>query len=360
MAIPMIYKTSTMLAAVELLPPQHTFLRDRYFPFNRESDLFPTEEVLVEYREGNKKMAPAVLPRKGGITIEREGYKTNRYVPPYIAPQRPLTIDDLNRKGFGENLFSDRTPQQREAEILGQDLLEFDNMISAREEYIAAQAMLNNGYVLKHYADKYGAGEYEEWVIRFYEGQSNPGAYTPDADWDAEGGDIFGDLGAMIRLLTSKGLPATDLIVAPDVADVLLNNEKVKDFLNNRRMNLGNIDPKMLPAGAASLGTINVQGRNIEIFTYDETYEDETTGENTPYIPAGTVILTAPASGRSLYGAVTQLEQSDDRFHTYMGRRVPKYLAKSDRDIREIKVTSRPLLIPRAATPWISAKVLTV
>lgn len=359
MSIPVIYRTTTMLAAIELLPPQNIFLRDRYFPHDPSTDLFPTEEVLVEYREGNKKMAPCVLPRKGGITIEREGYKTTRYTPPYIAPQRPLTIDDLNKKGFGENLFSDRTPQQREAEILGQDLKDFERMISAREEYIAAQAMLNNGYILKHYADKYGGSEYEEWEIRFYDGTSNPGKYTPDADWDSQNADIFGDLQAMIRLLTAKGLPATDLIVAPDVADVLINNDKIQKMLDNRNMNIGSIDPTMLPAGAAHIGRINVFGRSLDIFSYDETYEDETTGNNVPYIPAGNVILTAPGAGRSLYGAVTQLEQSDDRFHTYMGRRVPKYIAKSDQDIREIKVTSRPLLIPRAATPWISAEVIT-
>lgn len=162
----------------------------------------------------------------------------------------------------------------------------------------------------------------------------------------------------MIRLLTSRGLPATDLIVAPDVADVLINNEKIQKMLDNRNMNVGNINPAMLPAGAAHIGRINVFGRVLDIFSYDETYEDETTGQNVPYIPAGHVILTAPGAGRSLYGAVTQLEQSDDRFHTYMARRVPKYIAKSDQDIREIKVTSRPLLIPRAATPWISAEVI--
>lgn len=358
MPIPMIYRTTTMLAAVELMPPHRTFLRDRYFPHDPSQDLFPTEEVLVEYREGNKKMAPCVLPRKGGITIERDGYKTNRYTPPYVAPQRPLTIDDLNKKGFGENLFSNRTPQQREAEILGQDLRDFDMLISAREEYIAAQAMLNNGYVLRHYADKYGAGEYEEWEIRFYDGSSNPGRYTPTVDWDETGADIFGDLGAMIKLLTTRGLPATDLIVATDVADVLINNEKIQKIFDNKNINLGSINPEMLPAGAAYLGRINVYGRSLDIFSYDETYEDEITGENVPYIPAGHIIVTAPAAGRSLYGAVTQLEQSDDQFHTYMGRRVPKYIAKSDRDIREIKVTSRPLFIPKYATPWISAQVL--
>jgi hypothetical protein len=109
-----------MLAAIQAMPTHRTFLRDRYFPTTApvngvSEDIFPGEEVLVEYRNGSKKIAPCVMPRKGGITIEREGYKTFSYVPPFIAPQRPLTIDDLNKKGFGEQLFQNVTPQQRQA-----------------------------------------------------------------------------------------------------------------------------------------------------------------------------------------------------------------------------------------------------
>lgn len=135
MPTPLIYRTVTMLAAIQAMPTHRTFLRDRYFPTTApvngvSEDIFPGEEVLVEYRNGSKKIAPCVMPRKGGITIEREGYKTFSYVPPFIAPQRPLTIDDLNKKGFGEQLFQNVTPQQRQAQILNRDLTEFDTMIS--------------------------------------------------------------------------------------------------------------------------------------------------------------------------------------------------------------------------------------
>lgn len=354
-----LYKTQTMLAAVKQMLPHRTFLRDRYFPTNDRTDMFPTNDVLVEYRDGNKKMAPVVMPRKGGITIEREGYTTMRYTPPLVAPQRPLTIDDLNKKGFGESLFSGRTPAQRQAEILGDDLAEFDLMISAREEHIAAQCLINNGYVLKQYADKYGSQEFEEFEIRFYDEVSNPSQYTPTVNWNEATADILGDLSAMIRMLTSKGLAATDLIVNPDVADVLINNAVIQKLLDNARINLGNITPTLLPNGAASIGKINVLGRMIEIISYDEQYEDES-GALQYYIPSGQVILTAPAAGRGLYGAVTQLEQATGNFHTYMGRRIPKYLSDAKSEVRELKVSARPLFIPRNRNPWVSAKVLTV
>ena len=60
------------------------------------------DDVLVEYRDGDKRLAPFVAPRKGGVTILRKGYTMERYTPPYIAPKRTLTADDLSKKGFGE------------------------------------------------------------------------------------------------------------------------------------------------------------------------------------------------------------------------------------------------------------------
>lgn len=353
-----IYQTKTMLAAYKQMTPATSFLRDRYFP-HAAGDQFPTEEVLMEVKDstGNK-LAPVVMPRKGGITVEREGYRTERMAPPLVAPSRPLTIDDLNKKGFGEDLFSDRTPAQRQAEILVQDLADLDEMITNREEYIAAKCMFGNGYVLKQYADKYGSGEYKEFELRFYDGV-NDAVYAPNTMWDAAEADaIFADLHLMIRMLVSKGNGASEVLLGSDVADVLMKNEGIKKIMDLQRFNVGNIEPVALPQGAARLGTLNVRGRKIDLLTYDGTYIDEETGDVTSYIPAKQICVTAPGAGRLLRGAVTQMEQTDNpwKWHTYMGARVPQYWA--EKDGRQLTVSSRPLLVPRTKNPFISATVL--
>lgn len=351
-----IYQTKTMLAAIKQMTPATSFLRDRYFP-HAAGDQFPTEEVLVEYKDatGNK-MAPVVLPRKGGIAVEREGYRTERMAPPLVAPTRPLTIDDLNKKGFGENLFSDRTPAERQAEILVQDLADFDEMITNREEYIAAQCMFNNGYTLKQYADKYGEGEYKEFELRFYEG-ANDAVYAPGAMWNAADADsIFADLHLMIQMLTSKGNNATEVLIGSDVADVLMKNVGIKEIMDLQRFNVGSIDPVALPQGAARLGTLNVRGRKIDLLTYDGTYVDEETGEVTAYVPEKQICVTAPGAGRLLRGAVTQMNQSTGQWETHMGARIPQYWA--EKEGRQLTVSSRPLLVPRTKNPFITATVL--
>lgn len=348
-----IYKTHTLLMAVRQLLPPATFLRDRYFPTNDATDIFATNDVLVEYKDGTRKMAPFVAPRKGGVTILRNGSTMQRFEPPNIAPKRMLTIDDLNKRGFGEALLTQLTPQDREAALIMQDIEELGEMITRREEAMAAETMLNNSCIMKHIADD--ATKTDEMYIQFYEGDANPATYTPAVTWDAAGANIFGDLYAMSRMLTKQGLPSGDFVCAPDVADLVINNEEVQKQLDIKNFNVGRVNPKELPNGVSLIAELNVHGKVISILSYEETYEGDD-GTDKQMIPAGYGIMTAPGAGRTLYGAVSQLEQEDKRFHTYAARRVPKYLADATANTREILLTSKPLLIPNHKNPWISGK----
>ena len=147
------YDTHTLLMAVQQLTPAATFLRDRYFPTNDASDIFATDDVLVEFRDGSKKLAPFVAPRKGGVTVLRAGYNMERYTPPFVAPRRVLTLDELRKRGFGEALYSQLTPEQRQQTLILRDADELGELITNREEAMAAETMLTNGCVMKHIAD---------------------------------------------------------------------------------------------------------------------------------------------------------------------------------------------------------------
>jgi len=350
------YETHTLLMAVERLTPANSFLRDRYFPTNVASDVFATDDVLVEYKDGSKKLAPFVAPRKGGVTILRNGYHMERYTPPFVAPKRALSYDDLSKRGFGEALYSKLTPAQRQQTLILKDADELGEFITRREELMAAETLLNNGCVMKHIADD--ADVNDEMEIRFYDGEQNPAFFTPAKKWSDPSANIIADLGVMIRMLTAKGLRASELVCAPDVADAIVNNEQIKELLNNRRYEIGSVEPETLAAGAAIVAKLNIGGRIISVISYDETYTDDD-GNDKQYIPAGKCILTAPACGRTLYGAVTQVEQADGEFHTYAGKRVPKYLANAEGNTRSLTISSRPLLIPNHKNAFIAADVIT-
>ena len=347
-------KTHTLLAAYEALPPVPSFLKDRYFPTNPMTDVFNTDDVLVDYKDGSRRAAPVVLPTVGGKVMTRDAFTTDRFTPPLIAPQRTLSIDDLKKRGFGEAVFSGVSPAERKVLMTMRDLRELDEATTRREEIMAAETLINSKCVLQ----QWNGTDYttaDPVTIQFYTGGTNPYQYTPAKGWDTTDGAILQDLQQMILMLTQKGLAAEELVVAGDVADAIINNPTMQKLLDINRINLGGIAPLELPEGAAHIGTLNVFGKMIKIISYVETYENDE-GTITPYIPAGTVILTAPGAGRGLYGAVTQLEW-DGEFYSYPGRRVPKYLPNPTTNVRSLTLSSCPILIPKNKGAWISAKV---
>lgn len=352
-----ITNTQHLLAAIEQKVPVSTFLRDRYFPANPAEDIFNTSEVLVEYKDGSKRMAPFVSPRKNGVAMLRSGYSTDKYAPANIAPKRPLYVDDLKKKGFGEALFSDLSPSQRQMALITKDMDELDEAISNREEWMAAQTMLTNGCVMHHHADK--GDEYEEKEIRFYSGASNPAVYVPGVNWDQSGHDIIGDLAAIVESMIESGNDATEVVVGSDVADVILNDAAILKLLDVRNYDIGRVAPEALPGYGATVIArgLSFKGHRLDIISYTAKIENES-GTMEYLLPANQIVVTTPGAGRTAYGCVTQVEQADGEFHSYPGRRVPHYVADASGNSREITLTAAPLMMPRKKNAFVSATVL--
>lgn len=350
-----IFSTASLIDAVKELTPATSFLRDRYFPTNDATDIFTTNDVLIDYKDGTKRAAPFVAPRKEGVTVLRDGYNTQRFTPPYIAPRRVLTLDDLTQRGFGEAIFSGLTAEERQSAFMLMDAEELSELITRREEAMSAEIMLTGGCVMKHIGDD--VENPEEFEVRYYSEDSNPYIYSPSVSWDDESADPISDLYNMAAMLKKRSLAATDFVCAPDVAMALVENEKVQKYLDIHRYELGSVNPSELPNGAALVAVLNVFGTYISVISYGETYTGDD-GTDTAYIPAGYGVLTAPAAGRTLYGAVSQLEQETGEFETHAERRVPKYVSSVENNSRTLTMKSRPLPIPKNKGAFISAELV--
>ena len=138
-----------LMAIAEELVPQTSFFKDRYFPTGA-NDLFASDKVLTEYRKGDRRMACFVAPRAGDIPVGRRGYSIHEYQPAYIAPSRVLTIDELSVRGFGEAMYPGSTPAERAARLLLDDMQDLDARIRRREEWMAAQPMINNAALCRN------------------------------------------------------------------------------------------------------------------------------------------------------------------------------------------------------------------
>ena len=351
-----IYSTYYMLAAVKELPPEHTFFKRRYFPTNETMDVFGTTKVLADYKEGSQRRAPFVLPRIGSVSVAREGFSTYELEPGNISISMPLTADQLKARGFGESLMSNLTPSDRARMLLIGDLQELSARISRTEEWLAVQTMLNNGCTMRHQTEVKDV--YEDIPVKFYDGEDNPALFTPAAKWEHgtadKPGNWYVDVCAMIKMLTSRGLPARELLVASDVGEFLMEDPWILNMLDNRRVELGHIAPAELTDYVSELGVFNFKGRSLSILVSDGTFEDEN-GADTPYIPGGSVIVTAPICGKGLYGGVTQLE-NDGNIYTYAGTRVPQHIFTVRPPVKETQLTAKPLFVPARKSPWTTAK----
>ena len=341
--------TAVLLAAYKQQKAPNTFLQSRYFP---DGQVFTTSQVLVEYKDGNQKLAPFVSPEVGGKVVRRDGYEANAYKPAFIAPKRALTIDNLTQKGFGEALYGELTPAERAVKITADDLTEMDEMIVRRHEQMCAQVLQENALTMNHYGDDNKLVDVKK--IEYFNGE-NEAVYTTSAKWNADNADIIGDIAAIALELAKRGLPAVDVILGTEAADAFLNNEKVIKLLDTRNLNIGVVDPTENFPEAVFLGQINCKGYKLNFIQYAATYEAED-GTIKPYIDPKVAIVTAPACGVTNYGAITQINYGETEFTTIAEKRVPLYGVKDQ--VREIALRTAPLVQPKHKNAFIKATVL--
>lgn len=359
-----IYSTYFMATLIREKGAVYSFLKDRYFPQTEE---FKTEKVFMDYDDGEGNlMAPFVIPRVGKVPMEREGYETNELSPAYIAPSRPLSIDNLTKRMAGESLISTLTPAQRERTYLVGDLDFLDKTISRREEWMCAELLLNNSCHMEHIGDRVDPRKSEPMDVYFYgvgDGKgANPGVFKPSAKWavgtESARGTWYKDVCKYAADLYTNGRMATDLVVGADVGDMILNDPWVVKMLDNRRIDIGEINPKWQENGVVYIGKLNFAGIMLDIFVYRGSYQERNTAGNLvtrPYFPKTAALIAAPRTGIIRYGMVTQIEM-DKVTYTRTGKRIPKHLVDENSNIKETILTSRPIAAPLVKSPWRACK----
>lgn len=344
-----IYRTQTMLAAIQKMMPVRTFFRTVLFP---GMTTFITEDVLLDFKKGKRKMAPFVAPRIGGITMDRQGFRTDKYTAPKIAPQRQITVDDIIIRGIGENVFSQRTPAERQTELLGRDLAEQDDMIARREEWMLRELLFSGSITMKGYID-FNNAKYIEQVLDY--GLTNMEVLAGTSLWSADTSTKLADLKRWrLQVIQKSGRAPKMVIFGQDAADAFLADPDVADKLKQFNSKMIELNPIVDDnTGLTYLGRINDLA--LDLYTYDEWYVDDDGTEN-PLVPTNQVLLCRPNMGEMLYGAVTQMEMG--QFFTYEGPRVPKSWADDENEQRMIRLSSRPVPKPEDVDDWFVATVL--
>jgi len=346
------FEPRTMGEVVKRMPPVHTFFKSTFF---RNIKTFVTNSVDVDFKKGNRALAPFVHPKIGGKTMPNRGFKTKNYVPPYVAPDKVTTVGDLVNRMAGENIYSGQTPAQRAIAKLAEDFSELNEMITRREEWMAAQALVTGKIPI------IGEGLDEEIDFGF----TNKETLSTAQRWSAANSDPIADLKRWRKQVQKTGFVNCNIcVMADDAATAFINNAKVKDLLDIKSYDLAAIKPREMPNGVTYIGTIN--GLGLDIYSYTEWYLDDwsdpTTPVEYPLVPDKTVILLSTQAAYSMYyGAVTMLDGrggAAENFITVEGARVPDSWTVRRPARRFLQLNSNPLPVPHEVDSWFVAVVL--
>ena len=344
--------TRTLLGVVERSFKPTTTLVNTFFPDVRT---FVTETVEMEYRKGTRKLAPFVVPGTKGVNVSRGGSQLRVYKAPLMKPKRVIEASDIMRRGFGETVYSQRTPAERAQELRARDMAELIDTITRREEWMAAQVLINGSCQIKGYADD---GKTELIDTLTFEGFDNKITISGTGTWDnADTANPYNDMGDLSQTIRrNAGLIPTVAICAANVVPYLLNNQMLRDYMmvpSRDNLALMSIQPRLVRPELMRVGYISAL--NLDIYAYDGGYEDES-GEFTPYIPDDHMIIGVPGRGKRLYGAVTQLE-ADRQYHTYEGQYIPKVTVDLESDTSSLAMLCRCVVCPEWLDDWGVLKV---
>lgn len=344
-----LYKTQTLLKAVQNMPKTNTFLRDTFFPVTKP---FVTEEVLLDIKKGKRKMAPFVAPRVGGVTIARQGYHTEKFKAPRLAPQIPMTIDDVSMRMAGEDVFSQKTPQQRQQEMLAGDLLELVDMIDRREEWMATQTLFEGKVLLEGYTGRTDTNKVEQEINYDFE---NKITLSGTDLWTHADSDIYSDLEDARKLAIRKSGIAPDVaILGAKAYKALRDNVKFKELMDLANMKIATIEPALKNDAITYIG--KVPGLGIELYTYDDWYISDS-GEELPFVPENKVLLAKKGFGMFGYGAISHMDK-EGKVTTYEARMVPKQWVDVENEILMIRMSSRPVPMPGDINSWVVLEVV--
>ena len=346
-----IYDPRTMGKLVERMPKVQTFIKSTFF---RNVETFDTQKIDVDFKKGNRQLAPFVHKKIGGVTIDNEGYETNTYEPPLVAPNKLTTVDDILKRTPGESLYGGKSPNQRAVEKMQRDFTELDEMITRREEWMCCQALFTGKIPI---LDKDGKELQAEIDFQF----TNKVTLSSANAWNKKTGGKIKQLKEWRKQVQKKGFVNCNVcLMGADALEAFLMDEEVLKVLDTRRFEAAVITPKELPNGATYIGTIHEIA--MDIYTYNEWYLDNWTNkeepEDKPLLPANIVVLLSTEANYSMYyGAVGVTDEAGKTIEVVEGSRIPEQWVERRPPRRFLQLNSAPLCVPHEVDSWYVATV---
>jgi hypothetical protein len=344
-----LFKRRTMLAALSVMPPVRSFLLDTFFPNEKAHT---TESVDIDIEKGARKMAAFVGHRREGRLIEREGFKTETYTPPYLKEKMITEAGMYLNRDAGMTIYGDGlTPEQRAGQQVGKDLAVLDARFDRREEWMASQAVTTGVVDVYQHDDSNSLVKVNS--IDFQRSDDNKIVHAGEDLWtDTTNSDPLQDMRDWKRMIVKKtGHNPTVCIMQSLAWQAFINHPKVKEDLDNRRITIGEIKPQDMPKGVIYLGYLNDPG--LHLYSYPEWYVDETDDTEKALVPENGLVMGCTTTRNvKHYGMIRDLKAMQN----FAVKRFVKSWEQDDPSARFLLMQSAPLIVPHQPDAFVYAQ----
>lgn len=342
-----LYDTDTLLGLYREVQEPSTYWRNLCF-----NSVITFEDEYIDFekiREG-RKLAPLVVPTVQGRAVYSEASNVTRMKAAYVKPKDSVSPGRVIKRRPGENLFAQNSlsPQARYNAIIGDILRVHRETIDRREEWLAAQAIINGKITLS-------GPDYPTRVVDFGRDAQHTVTLGVGARWGDAGVKPMTDIQSWIdRVRRAQfGGPVNRLTVGSAVLPVLLADADVLKQLDTQTRGT-NADLNTGLRAGEYVEYIGKLGPNLELWVNSDFYEDPDTGTATPFLDTKTVVLTGPnIMGVRCFGAILDEKAGFNATPVF-----PKMWSQEDPSATFVMSQSAPLTVPVNPNNSLSAKVL--
>lgn len=337
-----LYGTAEMLDVLRVTPVESAYWLDNFFGSVRQ---FDTEEIMFDKLKSSRRLAPFVSPVVQGRVMKTKGFETMSFAPAYVKPKHVVDPNRQFTRRVGEVPgLGSSSPGARWNAAVSENLAEERESIHRRENWMAAMAIINGRVTVT-------GEDYPTRVVDFRRNAGLTRVLTGTARWGEAAADPLADINELrTTSFVESGAPITRLTMGIGAFDLFYQDEKVQALLKGQE--IGNVartsDSTLSALGSPGqpwefrgvLQGANGQGR-LEVFTYNEQYEDEDDVTQSIMNTYSVVGTGTSIRGTRCYGAIR-----DKRAGLQPLPLFPKMWDQEDPSLTYTMTQSAPLMVP--------------
>lgn len=342
-----LFSTNYLAGVVRELRTPPSFLLDTVFTSVLED---PSEEIHFDIDEKKPRLTPFVSPLTAGKVVEDRGFKTSTFKPAYAKDKRRWNPNRPLKRVIGETIGGSMSPEQRIQFLVGQTLEDQLEMLTRREEVMAAEA-LRLGQVTV-------AGEdFATQVVSFGRHGNLRSVKTGGARWSQSGADPLQQIEDMATAMQGiSGAVVSRVVMAPDAYSAFKARVKANDdwklLVDSLRASVTS-QMDLAPGNGEKARFIGTLG-TIEFWVYNDVYIDPLDGQTKHLMPSGEVLLLSnDVEGTRCYAAI-----QDEAANHKATRFFSKSWLEQDPAVRWMLLQSAPLMVPFRPNATASLEVL--